>query len=248
MVTEGDLLHRAETGTERRQPRWLDFLMSRAGSPATTPTPMRARSAHDSDCRIRDAAGPARPGSVADGAAPRQTRADVEGGRLVGIVSCANLVRALVRTMAKPVGRGAISGEQVRNQILEEIAKQPWGPRASAGVQIKDGVAELYGTITDECERAALQVLAESTAGVQSVCDNLVWVEPISGFVVPTDGPRSPPEHRVFGNRSSAVTKLMQISAPTWIASYSIRRLRMEAELLKSQGPDCGGASTAGRK
>jgi CBS domain-containing protein len=28
MVTEGDLLHRAETGTQRKRPRWLEFFMS----------------------------------------------------------------------------------------------------------------------------------------------------------------------------------------------------------------------------
>lgn len=48
-----------------------------------------------------------------------------------------------------------------------------------------NGVAELYGTITDERERTALQVVAENVRGVNSVRDSLVWVEPVSGIVIP---------------------------------------------------------------
>jgi hypothetical protein len=59
-------------------------------------------------------------------------------------------------------------------------------------VLVKDGSVELHGAITDERERAALQVLAESTPGVKSVRDHLVWVEPLSGLVIPDEGSEPP--------------------------------------------------------
>ena len=56
-----------------------------------------------------------------------------------------------------------------------------------ANVTVREGVVELWGTITDERERAALIVAAENVAGVKKVHDHLVWVEPNSGFVVQSE-------------------------------------------------------------
>jgi hypothetical protein len=64
------------------------------------------------------------------------------------------------------------------------FAKQPWAPHVS--VVVKESVAELRGTITDERERQACIVTAENVAGVRAVQDHLVWVEPISGIAFPS--------------------------------------------------------------
>jgi len=115
----------------------------------------------------------------------------IENSKLVGIVSRANLVRALMRALTNPTPQGQMSDEQIRDRILTEISRQPWGPRASVTVRVNDRVVELCGAITDERERTALQVLAEGTPGVKSVRDQLVWVEPLSGFVIPADASES---------------------------------------------------------
>jgi osmotically-inducible protein OsmY len=51
-------------------------------------------------------------------------------------------------------------------------------------VIVKDGVAELYGVVTDDRERRGLVVAAETVPGVKRVVDHLVWVEPISGMAI----------------------------------------------------------------
>ena len=51
---------------------------------------------------------------------------------------------------------------------------------------IEHGIAELWGTITDERERQACIVAIENVAGVKAVHDHLVWVEPMSGMVFPS--------------------------------------------------------------
>ena len=194
IVTEGDLLRRAETGTQRRHARWLEFLIA-PGRLAREYTDANARNV-----------GEVMSEEVVS-ATPRDALSDVvevmerrrvkrlpviEAGRLVGIVSRANLVRALVQGMAKPSGTSddsvIASDAELCGRILAEIARQPWGPRASVDVRVTDGVVELHGTIIDDRERTALQVLAEKIPGVKAVRDNLVWIEPVSGFVIPAVG------------------------------------------------------------
>ncbi len=191
IITEGDLLHRVETGTQRRHSHWLEFLIA----------PGRlAREYIDANARN---VGELMSEDVVS-VTPRDSLPEVirlmehhhvkrlpviEAGRLVGIVSRANLVRALLHNLAEPPGNpagDAVAGDaEIRDRILAEIAKQPWGPRASVDVRVKDGAVELYGTITDERERTALRVLAENHRGVKAVRDNLIWIEPVSGLVIP---------------------------------------------------------------
>jgi CBS domain-containing protein len=198
IVTEGDLLRRVETGTQRRHSHWLEFLIA----------PGRlAREYTDANARNVGEVMSAEVVSVTpQEALPEVIRLMehhhvkrlpvIEAGRLVGIVSRANLVRALLHSLAEPPGNpagGAVAGDaDIQGRIMTEIARQPWGPRASVDVRVKDGTVELYGTITDERERTALRVLAENQPGVKTVLDHLVWIEPVSGFVIPAVGSEPP--------------------------------------------------------
>jgi CBS-domain-containing membrane protein len=104
-------------------------------------------------------------------------------GRMIGIVSRANLMHALAslaRDSQAPTGDDAA----IRDGILRALDKQPWAP--SVNVVVNNGVAELWGTITDERERHACVVTAENVAGVSEVHDHLVWVEPMSGMAFPS--------------------------------------------------------------
>jgi CBS-domain-containing membrane protein len=195
ILTEGDLLRRTETGTQRRHAHWLEFLIS-PGRLARDFTDANARKV--GEVMATDIVSAAPQDALEDVVRLMERHRIkrvpvVEDGKLIGIVSRANLVRALVRAMAKPVAPGAITDAEICGQILGEIDKQPWGPRSSVTVEVKGGVAELFGTITDERERAALHVLAEGTPGVKAVRDHLVWVEPLSGFVIPAGNPERPP-------------------------------------------------------
>jgi CBS domain-containing protein len=188
VVTEGDLLRRAETGTERRRARWLEFLIT-PGRLARDYVSAHARRVFE--VMTTDVAAVAPKDSLAEVVRLMERRhikrvPVIEAGRLVGIVSRANLVRALLRNLPRAARGPAPDDAEIRERILAEIAKEPWGPRASVDVKVTGGVVELYGSITDERERTALQVVAENVPGVTEVRDNLVWVEPTSGLVIPT--------------------------------------------------------------
>ncbi len=194
VVTEGDMLRRVETGTDRHHARWLEFLIT-PGRLAREYANANARKV--GEVMSMNVAAVAPHDSLEAVVHLMESRhikrvPVLEAGRLVGIVSRANLVRALLRTMAQP-SEAALGGDTaIRERILAEIAKQPWGPRASVDVTVTDGVVELHGSITDDRERTALKVLAENTSGVKAVHDRLIWVEPMSGFVIPAEGEEPP--------------------------------------------------------
>lgn len=189
IVTEGDLLHRAETGTDHLRSRWFEVLVS-PGRLARDYVHSHARKV--GTVMTRDVASVEPADDLAKVVGLMESRhikrlPVIEAGRLVGIVSRANLMRALVDTAPQAAGSENDSDGEIRAHILVEIANQPWGPRASVDVTVKDGIVNLYGSIIDDRERDALKVLVENTPGVKAVRDHLVWVEPVSGFVIPSD-------------------------------------------------------------
>jgi len=99
-------------------------------------------------------------------------------GKVVGIISRANLVQALAQLAQEAPATGT-DDETARQQILAELNKQSWAPRNKLNVIVRGGVAELWGVICDEREREAIRVAAENVPGIAQVVDHLVYVEPI---------------------------------------------------------------------
>ena len=111
----------------------------------------------------------------------------VQDGKIVGIVSRANLLHALA-SLAPTVPATATSDETIRTDLLAELERQKWAPVGFLNVIVCNGVVDLWGTIPDERERQALIVAAQNTPGVKNVQDHLVWVEPTSGVVIGAKG------------------------------------------------------------
>jgi osmotically-inducible protein OsmY len=105
-------------------------------------------------------------------------------GRVVGIISRSNLMHALA-SFARETGESAPTNDsQIRANIQAVLDRETWAPRVS--VVVKNGVAELWGVITDDRERKAVVVAVENVPGVEHVHDHLVWVEPMSGMAFPS--------------------------------------------------------------
>lgn len=186
MLTEGDLLHRAETGTERHRPHWLALLMG-PGRAAQDYTLAHARKVNEvmSDKVIAVAPDTPLEEVVALMEHHHVKRFPVMAGeRLVGIVSRADLLRCLVAKADQAATASPVSDDEIRDRILAELDRQAWAPRAVMNVEVKNGIVELRGSITDERERMALRVACENIAGVKGVVDHLLWVEPLSGMVI----------------------------------------------------------------
>lgn len=191
IVTEGDLLRRAETGTARRRARWLELLIGPARL-ARDYVEANARKVGEIMTRQVVWVTPHTPLAEVVELMERnhfKRLPVIADGGLAGIVSRADLVRALVDRM--PTVSSDCSDDQIRRHILTAIAAEPWGPRSDVSVWVKDGIVDLGGTYTSKDERAALKVLVGNTPGVKEVRDRLIWVEPVAGTVLPPAG--SPP-------------------------------------------------------
>jgi len=184
IVTEGDFLRRAETGTQRRRPRWLEYLVGR-GRLADEYT--RSHGNKVSEIMTTDPLTVTEDTPLDEVVKVMEKRRIkrlpvVRGEEVVGIVSRANLVHALAG-MAREIKPVAAGDQAIRERLMAELATQPWAPLALINVIVRDGVVELWGMITDERERQAIIVAAENAPGVKGVNDHLSWVDPISGAV-----------------------------------------------------------------
>lgn len=183
IVTEGDFLRRREIGTQRQRPKWLEFLIG--------PGRLAAEYVHASGRRVDEVMTPD-PDTVTEDDSleavvelmerRRIKRLPVlRDGRLVGIVSRANLMHALA-ALAHYIPAPAGGDPEIRERILTTLARQHWAP--GINVIVHNGVTELWGSIMDERERQAVIVAAENVAGVKEVHDHLVWVEPMTGMMI----------------------------------------------------------------
>ena len=183
MVTEGDFLRRGELGTQRQRPRWLEFLLG--------PGRLAAEYVRSSGQKVGEVMTPepwtVTPETPLDEVVHLMERHRVkrlpvvQDGKLIGIVSRANLLHALA-SVAHEVKAPAGDDATIRERILAECAKQSWATHVN--VVVRDGVVGLWGVITDERERQAFIVAAENVPGVKAVHDHLAWIEPTSGMVV----------------------------------------------------------------
>jgi osmotically-inducible protein OsmY len=75
----------------------------------------------------------------------------------------------------------------IRTAIQDAMEKQSWAPRTTLNVTVAKGIADIWGTITNEQERHAIRVMVENTPGVTMVNDHMVYIEPYTGTVI--EGP-----------------------------------------------------------
>jgi CBS domain-containing protein len=107
----------------------------------------------------------------------------VRRGEVVGIVTRANLVRAVAGFAldARPTSAGDLA---IRERLVADLQKQSWAPLGLVDVTVTDGIVTFAGALTDERQRLALRVAAENVPGVKKVLDHLIWIEPNTGVVM----------------------------------------------------------------
>lgn len=173
IVSEGDLLRRAEIGTERRRSWWLTMI---AEGPTLAADYVKSHARRVADVMTPNvlAATPDTP--LQEVATTMERNAIkrvpiVSGGRLVGIVSRANLVQAFVTsgaTLDIPLSDSAI-----RDKLTAYLKKQPWADSALLNATVNDGVVDLWGISGSDAERKAIRVAAEAMPGVRAVNDHM---------------------------------------------------------------------------
>jgi CBS domain-containing protein len=173
IVSEGDLIRRTEIGTERRRSWWLDML-----TPSETRAEdyVKAHAVRVVDIMSRRVITAAETSTLAEIATLLEKHGIkrvpiVRDGRIVGIVSRANLVRALAAApVHEPVGA---DDQTIRERVIDQIRALPGGMSWLLTVTVRDGAVDLWGPVDSAQLRQAIRVAAESTPGVKRVTDNL---------------------------------------------------------------------------
>jgi CBS domain-containing protein len=185
IITEGDFLRRAETGTQRKHPRWLEFLLG--------PGRLATEYVQASGRKVDEVMTPDVYTVTED--APLEQVVHlmerhrvkripvVRGETVVGIVTRANLMRALA-SLALAEQPVTADDAAIRERLLTELTEQRWAPIGLIDVVVTNGVVKLKGALTDERQRQAVRIAAENIPGVKKVEDHLIWIEPNTGVIV----------------------------------------------------------------
>jgi CBS-domain-containing membrane protein len=174
MVSEGDLLHRSEAGTERRLSGWLRML---AGDDQLAADYIKARGRRVADIMTEEVVTATPDTPLHEVATLMEKHAIkripiVQDDRLVGIVTRANLVQAVASV--PDALEISPTDSDIRERLLSHLGEQPWAHRASLNVTVKNGVVSLWGLADSETEKQAIRVAAETLPGVRGVNDHLI--------------------------------------------------------------------------
>jgi CBS domain-containing protein len=186
VVTEGDLQNRAETGTarrtQRRRSRWLDTFVADQ-EPARDYVKAHGRTVWE--IMTRQVISVDETTELADIAILLETKRIkrvpvLRDGKLVGIVSRANLVRALA---SQPAIEAASDDRTIREKLLAELKGPEWVHAWAADIIVRDRVVHLwFSDDRPEEERQAVRVAAENTPGVRQVEEHIVPVPMFLSF------------------------------------------------------------------
>lgn len=177
IVSEGDLINRADAGTRRRRSWWLELL---SDPDERARDFLHAHGGRAEDVMTRDVV------SVEEDTPLAQIAAALEkhhvkrvpvlrNGKLVGIVSRADLLHGFA--LSAPAWTVTSGDREVREALKQKLAEAGL-PMHQVNVTVNDGTVRLWGWTDSEVQRRAARAAAESTAGVERVEENLVISTP----------------------------------------------------------------------
>src|SRR5215472_14094207 len=174
IVTEGDMLRRAETGTERQRSRWSEWFSANSRLAAEY---IKSHARRVEDIMTREVVSVEELASLGEIADLMETKRIkrvpvVHNGKIVGIVSRADLLQVLASGGAANANEE--SDRLIRDRLLAELRRQEWASPVESSVVVSDGVVHFWGIIGSEEERRALRVVAENISGVRGIEDHTI--------------------------------------------------------------------------
>ena len=174
ILSEADLIHRVELGTEKARPRWLETV---TGATTLAQEFAKSHGKKVSELMTAEVVSVSEDTPVSEIASllerKRIKRVPVtRGDKLVGIVSRSNLIQALASAMEHaPPSATTDSDAGIRRELLDRLTEQPWTGFGERNVTVHGGTVHIWGLVASEEERRALLALAESVPGVVKVAD-----------------------------------------------------------------------------
>jgi CBS domain-containing protein len=169
VVSEGDLIRRPELETDQVRGGWLSLFVSEDERARDF---IRSHGLKASEVMTRPALCVTPDAPLAEVVRllerHRIKRLPVtENGRLVGLLTRADLLRALAtQQAAAPAG---LDDRQLRMRIDELLRTEAWAASAIVNAQVENGVAQLWGTVESPSQRDALILAVRGIPGIRDV-------------------------------------------------------------------------------
>jgi CBS domain-containing protein len=185
-VSEGDLLRRAELGTDGKPMNSLKAFLH----PSSVAEDYLVTHARPVSGVMTHKPASVTPATELNEVAELMLRRHIkrlpvlDEGKLVGVISRTDLLRALVRKLIAT--KADATDEEIRNYIKSELDHASWAPHSSIRIHVKEKVVELEGPVFSHEERRRVLVIAENTPGVKEVQDHLMYVDRACGRAFPT--------------------------------------------------------------
>lgn len=179
IVSEADLMYRSEIGTAPGK-SWLQRLLSDDAVLANDY--IRAHSHRVADVMTKNLVTADEGATLGEIATLMQRHRVkripiVRDGKVVGIVSRANLLQGLLAR--EPASSEDPTGnEKVRSLVTSELARHGWATNQTACVVAESGVVHLWGFVNSDAVRDAYRIAAENVRGVKRVENHMKVLPP----------------------------------------------------------------------
>ncbi|MFY9313964.1 MAG: CBS domain-containing protein [Burkholderiales bacterium] len=173
VVSEGDFLRRPELDTDRPSSGWLSFFLSEEDR-ARGFVKSHGLKARDVMTRPAVCVAPEAPLAEVVRLMERgkvKRLPVVADGKLVGIVTRADLLRAFAMQPASPPV--ASTDQELRDRIAALLRDQDWTASAMVNVEVEAGVVSIWGTVESAAQRDALMLAVRGVPGVKEVVPHL---------------------------------------------------------------------------
>jgi CBS-domain-containing membrane protein len=180
IVTEGDLMRRPELGTERHRGWWLRLFGDERERAAEYARAHGTRAEQVMTRHVVTVTEETPLGEIARLLEERRIKRVpvVRDGKLVGIVSRANLLHGLAARPAPAPPERWMDDRSIRDEVARVLDREGLTMHGPLNVTVTNGVVELWGLVESEEERLAIRVAAENAPGVVAVKDNLGRIRP----------------------------------------------------------------------
>lgn len=175
MLSEADLIHRVEIGTEKRLPWWQEAV---TGASTLAADFAKSHGKKVAEVMTASVVSVSEETPLSEIAAVLERTGIkrvpvVKDGKLVGVVSRSNLIQALASVVGR-IDQHNEPDRQIRIDLLSRLRGQSWTDFGSRNITVSGGVVHLWGLVGSAAEHKALLALAESVPGVSRVADEMI--------------------------------------------------------------------------
>jgi CBS domain-containing protein len=174
LVSEGDLIRRSELSARDYSSWWLSAI---GGKIVLAEEFVKSHGMRAADVMTRDVV------TVCDDTPVGKIAEILEknkikrvpvmaDGKIVGIVSRANLLQALAANHEMLQKTPSVDDRALRERVVGVLEGEEWSDLPHLNVVVQDGVVHFWGRVHCEQVRQALKVAAEGVAGVKGIVDH----------------------------------------------------------------------------